>query len=247
MDPAPPPSPWIRRSLILFPAGLIVLGTGSMIWHVMKKQVTAERSIRYAAGLSREINAADLSRYEKILTDNTDATARASFVESTLGPENMGYTVRKLMGTGEAAGRVAALDIELTGTRKPRDIVLLLTHYTEIPSGAPTTVGHARAAALAMAAAHSMTGTPALRSIRFVSIDSLEGLKRYYERGIGPGERISHIVALGQVAAWTDEDILTALHLTQTGTVIEKPSLSADPVAAANELKQQLRERADRL
>jgi len=247
MENAVKPSPWIRRALVIFPAGLLLFGTGSMIWHVMKKQVTAERSIRYAAGLSREINAADLARYEKILSETTEASTLASFVESTLGPENMGYTVRKFMGMGDAAGRVVALDIELTGTRKPRDVVLLLTHHVNLSGGAPVPVGHAKATALAMSAAHAITGEPALRSIRFVSIDSPEGLKRYYEAGIGPGERISHVLLLGQLVAWNDADVLSILHLTQTGTVVERPDTSSDPVTAASRLKTQLRSLADRL
>ncbi len=247
MDQNPKPSPWIRRALVIFPAGLLLLGTGSMIWHVMKKEATAARSIRYAAGLAREINASDLARYEKILTETTDPAAVASFVESTLGPENMGYNVRKLTGRGDAAERVVALDIELTGRQKPRDVVLFVTHHVPLADGAPTAVGHARATALAMSAAHALTGTPVIRSLRLVSVDSLEGLRRYYELALRPDERISHVVVLGQLVAVQEDVILDALRLSQTGAVIEKPDLSGDVVEAAGRLKALLLSLADRL
>lgn len=247
MNEAPKPSPWIRRALVIFPTGLLVLGTGSMIWHVMKKEVTAERSIRYAAGLAREINTADIARNEQILRETTDAVTLATFVESTLGPENMGYTVRKYFGNGETGDRVVALDIELTGTKKPRDVVLLLTHHLPLPGGAPTAVGSARATALAMSAAHAITGTPAIRSIRIVSVEDMHAIQRYYELAIGMGERISHVVPLGQLASINDADLLSALHLTQAGTVVEKPDLTGDPVAAATRLKDLIRSLADRL
>jgi len=259
MENAPLPSPWIRRALVIFPAGLLLLGTGSMIWHVMKKEVTAARSIRYAAGLAREINGADIARYEKILNETLDATAVASFVESTLGPENMGYNVRKLTGKGEAGGRIVALDIELTGTQKPRDIVLLVTHHLPLEAGPPAAAGHARATALAMSAAHAratalamsaahaLTGTPVIRSLRLVSVESLAGLQRYYELALRPDERVSHVVTLGQLATLSDAAILETLRLNQTGTVVEKPDQTGDAVVAAARLKGLLLSLADRL
>lgn len=247
MDSQPGSTRWIRWALVVFPTGLIVLGVISMIWHLSKKQETAERSIRYAAGLARGINAADLARLEKILSETSDPKTVASFVESTLGPENMGYTVRRVQGKSDAAERIVAFDVELTGQKKPRDVVLVISHHLPFADSAPSATGAARASALMMSVAHAVTGSPALRSIRFVSVESPAALLSYYEAALGAGERISHVVVLGQLAAMTDDALFQPLHLNETGAVIVRPALDADAVAAAKALRSQVMELADRL
>lgn len=247
MESTPPSSKWIRWALVVFPTGLLVLGAGSMIWHVLNKEQSNARSIRYAAGLAREINPADLARHTKILSGTADPKVVASYVESTYGPENMGYTVRKVPGKDESAGRSVAFDVELTGQKKPRDVVLVLCHHLPLAGSAPSAKGSAEASAVMMSLAHSMTGSPVVRSIRFVSVDSINALQRYYEAALGIGERVSHVIALGQLAPLPDSALLEPLHLTETGTVVVRPTLDADAVTAAKALRQLVLELADRL
>jgi hypothetical protein len=224
---------WVKVVLVVFPTGLIVTGVASMYWYLSNREATQARSIRYASGLAREINAADLKRYDDILHTTTDQKAVVSFLESSMGPENMGYTVRKVPGEGEQADRVVALDVELTGRKRARDLVLV--------------VADPESAAVVMSTAHAMTGEPQNRSIRFVSAENVSALRRYYMEAVALDERISHLLLLGKLAQSTDEAVLEALHLTQMGTVVERPATAAATVENAQALRARLLELAGRL
>lgn len=237
----------IRAALIIFPTGLLVLGAVSMIWHLNNKQEKAQRSIRYAAGLMKAINAADLERYEKIIAETTDKAALASFIESTIGPENMGYSVQRITGKGTDAERVVALEVELSGTKRPRDIVLVVGNHIPLTGAAPAQTTPARATSVLLSTAHSLTGEPQTRSIRFVSLEDMTALERYYEVAISPMERVSHVVLLGSLGAITDAPVLKALHLEESGAVVLRPDLTGDPLEAATKLRNQIKDLAARL
>ncbi|MBL9115814.1 MAG: hypothetical protein JNJ83_12470 [Verrucomicrobiaceae bacterium] len=222
---------WIKAALVIFPTGLIISGVVAMFWYVSQKQETQSRSIRYAAGLAKKINSADLERYEKIVKETQDARIIESFLESTLGPENMGYTLRKVSGEGTDATRAVAMDVELTGQQRPRDIVMVLVD----PSSSP----------VVLSTAHAMTGEPQTRSIRFVIVENLAAVRRYYTDVIQMNDRITHILVLGALAAETDDRLVESLHLQQTGTVIERPNATAT-VESAQSIRTRLKELAGR-
>lgn len=235
----------IRTALIVLPFGTIVLGALSFVFYFNKQEKVLQRSIKYASGLRKDLNDADLKHYESIVTEtmlkpeSERAKALAAFIESTLGPENMGYEVRTLADPANPQGAALALDIELTGTKRPNDVVLVLSDYQSADA--------ARATACLLGCAHSLTGTPLIRSVRFTSLQNVSALKHYQTFAVSPQDRITHVVLLGHAACASDEDIAGPLHLQQRGTVIVRPDLKGGLLPAAQALLKQLNELADRL
>ncbi len=114
----------IRTALIVLPFGTILLGALSFVFYFNKQEKVLQRSIKYASGLRKDLNEADLKHYKSIVTETANKTeperskSLAAFIESTLGPENMGYEVRKLADPANPHGATLALDVELTGTNQ---------------------------------------------------------------------------------------------------------------------------------
>ncbi|MBL9145325.1 MAG: hypothetical protein JNM99_16725 [Verrucomicrobiaceae bacterium] len=235
----------IRTALIVLPFGTILLGALSFVFYFNKQEKVLQRSIKYAAGLRKDLNEADLKHYESIVTEASSkpgderTKSLAAFVESTLGPENMGYEVRTLADPANPQSAALALDVELTGTKRPNDVVLVLCDYL----GADT----ARATACLLGCAHSLTGTPLIRSIRFTAVQNVSALKHYQTFAVSPQDRFTHVVLLGNAASATDAEITGPLHLQQRGTVILRPELKGDLLTAAQALLKQLNDLADRL
>ena len=247
----------VRTALIIFPLGLVLLGAGSFIFYFNHREQTEQRAIKYAAGLRKELNEADLKRYQDIFLDVLAKPADernktlATFLESTLGPENMGYSARSVMKKTEPDAPAVAIDAEVTGARKPRDLVLVVTSF--LPD--LTTIDNAsvaRPAAVFLNLAHSLTGDAKARTIRFVTVQNLEALKVYYDQDISAEERISHVLLLGPLAGTTDAQVTEALHLQGRGAVVLRPAIASGGDAAslmpsAQALRKQVIELAERL
>ena len=220
---------WIKAALIILPTGLIITTVAAMFLYFYNKKNTEQRSIRYAAGLARELNEADLRRYQDILRDTPDVAALTSFVESTIGPENMGYSVRFAKGLNVDADRVVAMDVELTGLQRPRDTVLVLSSYTARPDAGPIAATAAVGTAASLAVSHAITGSPQVRSIRFLHAANIAALGRYYVEIMRPDERITNVFVLGDLAALPDDLLLKPLRLEGMGVKVQRPSLHPAP------------------
>lgn len=235
----------IRTALIVLPFGTILLGALSFVFYFNKQEKTLQRSIKYASGLRKDLNEADLKHYESIVTETMlkpepeRAKALAAFIESTLGPENMGYEVRTLADPANSQGAALALDVELTGTKRPNDVVLVLTNYLGMDA--------ARATACLLGCAHSLTGSPLIRSVRFTSLQNIGALKNYQISAVSAQDRITHVLLLGNAAQAADTDVTLPLHLERRGAVILRPDLKGDPLPAAQALLKQISDLADRL
>lgn len=247
----------VRAALIIFPLGLILLGAGSFVFYFNHKEKAEQRAIKYAAGLRKDLNEPDLKRYEDVFNDALTkpsaerAKTLATFIESTMGPENMGYSVRQVLSKTDHEAPPLALDVEVTGSRKPRDLVLVVTGFlpslTMIDNGVV-----ARPAAVFMNMAHSLAGQAKARSIRFVALQNIEALKPYYDDDISPQERISHVILLGPVAEAADAAVIEAMHLQGRGVVFLRPAIapsggSAGLLASATALLKQVTDLAERL
>lgn len=247
----------VRIALIIFPLGLVLLGAGSFIFFFNHREQAERRAIKYAAGLRKELNEADLKRYQDIFMDVLGKPAAernktlAAFLESTLGPENMGYGARVVVKKTEPEAPAVAIDAEDTGARKPRDLVLVVMSY--LPD--LTTVDNsavARPAAVFLNLAHSLAGDAKQRSIRFVAVQNLEALKVYYDQDITAEERITHVFLLGPLAGAMDAQVTEALHLQGRGAVFLRPAIAngadtASLLKSAEALKKQVVELAERL
>jgi len=235
----------IRAALIILPFGTIVLGALSFVFYFNKQDKVMQRSIKYAAGLRKDLNDTDLKRYEQNVTDtlaqptSERAKTLATYIESTLGPENMGYEVRAIRDTAAPQEAPLALDVEITGSKRANDVVLVLADYLGSQNS--------RAVAAMLGAAHSMTGTPRLRTVRFVALQNLGALKAYQQQAVSQYDRITHILLLGDFAAAPDAEVSTPLYLQGRGTVILRPDLKGNVLPVAQSVLKQVTDLADRL
>ena len=251
MTDAPPtsadPGRWIRFALVMLPVGTIFLGIASFgIWQ-WKKDQAADRSFKYAMALRRPITLDGIQRHAGIVRE---ALAKPDwplsipgYLESTMGAENMGYTVRRTRLGDEQS----IIDAELTGKTRPREIVMALVIY----DGDPTRlIRTANTIAALLGIAHETTGESVVRSLRFALIPSSpEALTRMKEQLRRDDERLMHLFLLGNPSA----DVLKQIHDTfetaARGTqVVVRPATSTpqEALPAAQELKTLLLQAAEK-
>lgn len=169
-DPAAAKPGWLVRAfLIILPVGLAFMVPVSLVIYYQKKHEDKPEASQYASMLRRDLNADDFARYVRILSqdigersmekpENLDAAA--SFVESTMGYDNMGYAVQRQ--AFDLRGKpVVNLVAELPGQSKPDELVLVVADY----DGA-----NANGISALMCVAHAMTSTSHARTIRFAAL-----------------------------------------------------------------------------
>lgn len=232
------PGRWIRFALVMLPIGTIILGIASFgIWQ-WKKDQAADRSFKYAMALRRPISLAGIQRHADIVRE---ALAKPDwhlsvpgYLESTMGAENMGYTVRRERWGVDQAN----IDAELTGKKRPSEIVLALAVY----SGDALRFGRsAQAIAEMLSVAHEVTGESVMRSLRFAAIpDSPEALSQLKEALRRDDERLLHLFVLGDPPVESLNRINAMLDTTAGGTrVISRPATVTpqETLPSAHELK----------
>ncbi len=219
----------VRVALIILPLGTIVLGAASFgIWW-SKKQGVEDRNYAYASALRREMTVPAVDRYVSILKEvlNQPETERlpavASFLESSMSPENMGYEPRRdrfYSGSLE----VSNVEAELTGGQRPREVRLFL-----VPYGDKARIdAEAHALAGMMALAHAMTGERDEITVRFVAIplgvndqSGHSALERLASAIQERRERLMSVMVLGGASEAVISEIGLAFRTVQTGTVVK--------------------------
>lgn len=237
---------WIRFALVMLPAGTILLGVASFgIWQ-WKKDQAADRSFKYALALRRTISPEGIERHAAIVRTALGKADRdlsiPGYLESTMGAENMGYTVRReRFGEGQAI-----IDAELTGITRPREIVMVLALYGDQPAQLEST---AQAIAESLSVAHEITGEKVVRSLRFAFIpDTPAALKQLKEGLQRDGERLMHLLVLGGPEVKEIESISRALDTTAKGTrVLSLPATKTpqETLQSAHQLKAMLLDAAE--
>lgn len=242
MSEAPPtsadPGRWIRAALVIFPLGTILLGIASFgIWQWQKDRA-ADRSFRYAMALRRSITLEEIQRHAGIIRT---ALAKPdwhlsipAYLESTMGAENMGYTVRRTRYGADQS----LIDAELTGKTRPREIVLALVPYDGDFLRFPRT---AQAIAEALSIAHEATGENVTRCLRFAMIpatpDALKEMKSALSRD---AERLMQLIVLGGPTPEFMRQAQDILETAKNGTkVVERTPTTApeETLQSAHELK----------
>jgi hypothetical protein len=164
---------WLSFALVAFPVGLIA-GLAVAMWlYYANKDKERQRTYGHALALRRDVNEADLERYQRVFSQAAALAAPerhgtvCSFIESTLGGANMGYVVRRDAAAGSEDGPVN-LSVELPGTRRVRDVVLVFASH-----GAADGLSAQDAGALSvlLSLAHSFTGAPQAKTLRFLALD----------------------------------------------------------------------------
>ncbi len=128
------PNPWIARSLVLLPLGLVI-ASGIALWNYFyqeEKQALIEEQ-RFVQAVSPERIEDDLKKFITIIGErNTSSeTARAnlsrtaSMIEGLLGPGNTGYRVKRTPGPAGAP----ILQISIQGEKIDDPAVWIVTSY----------------------------------------------------------------------------------------------------------------------
>lgn len=229
---------WIRFALVMLPIGTILLGIASFgIWQ-WKKDQAADRSFKYAMALRRPITLEGIQRHADVVRG---ALAKPDwhlsipgYLESTMGAENMGYTVRRTRFGNEQSN----IDAELTGKTRPREIVMALVLYDGDPTRFIRT-SHAIAELLSIA--HEVTGESVVRGLRFAVIpntaDALTQMKEGFRRD---DERLMHLFVLGSPPAGSLNQIHVMLDTAAKGTRVVSRQATSTPqetLQSAHELK----------
>lgn len=247
-QPSADPGRWIRAALVILPVGTILLGIASFgIWQ-WKKDQAADRSFRYAMALRQNISLGEIQRHAGIVRTALGKPdwhlSIPAYLESTMGAENMGYTVRR----SRFGKDQSLIDAELTGKSRPREIVMALVPYSGDPLRFERT---AQAMAEALSIAHEATGENVTRCLRFAMIpatpDALKEMKSALSRD---SERLMQLFVLGDPAPDFMRQVRDILEITKNGTrVVERPASTSPETTlqSAPELKTLLLQAAEKL
>jgi hypothetical protein len=223
------PGRFIRFALIMFPLGLVITSIASFgIWWWKRTQVE-ERSYGYATALRREMTVQALDRYTSILREvmqpegQERLAAVASFVDSSMSAENMGYDPRRdrfFHGSLE----VSNVEVEITGKPRWQEVRLVLVPYGDLAR----TEAEVQALAGMMALGHAMTGERRESTVRFAAVplgvmdaSGQSGVARLGAAMFGRSERVMQIIVLGGVGEDVLRQIRDAFRAEQSGAVIE--------------------------
>lgn len=223
------PGRYIRFALIMFPLGLVITSIASFgIWWWKRTQVE-ERSYGYATALRREMTVQALDRYTSILNEVMQPAgperlaAVASFVDSSMSAENMGYDPRRdrFFHNGLELSNV---EVEITGKPRWQEISLVLVLY-----GDPArTKEEVQALAGLMALGHAITGERRESTLRLAAIplgvmdsSGQSALDRFAAATFGRQERVMKVIIPGGVGEEVLSQVRRAFRADQSGAIIE--------------------------
>ena len=161
----------IRLFLVGLPVGLVVTTALSMVWHFNRPKEDATPKI-YTT-LADEISDKAVSSYVKNLTkvigerhaSIPDALTRtANYLESTLGPRNLGYDVKHQLY--EVEGQPTKnLWVEIPGGKRLNEVVVVVAHY-DAPIGSTGENNNASGVAALLAVAENFAREKPMLSMR---------------------------------------------------------------------------------
>ncbi len=167
---------FIRASLTLVPLGLIVLTIGAFIVFFTKDPAELKAASEVSTMFRKEISEDDLRASVEMLAttigprhagDYRKLSTAATWIESSLGPSNMGYKVERQLYEvdGQSYRNLIA---ELPGGAKAGEIVVIGAHYDSVPD-CPAANDNGTGVAALLAIANAYVGTKHARTIRFVA------------------------------------------------------------------------------
>jgi hypothetical protein len=180
--------------LVAFPAGLLAIGVTSMVNSHLQKakgpQDPNEQVRLEAASLNQEpVSRETLERHIRILCETigerhvgkmNQLEQAAFWIESSLGPTNLGYVVKReeyeLASSFAENGtphRVRNLVAELPGMALRDEIIIVGAHYDTVP-GSPGANDNGSGVAALISIAQALAGEQQQRTIRFVAFANEE-------------------------------------------------------------------------
>jgi hypothetical protein len=149
-----------------------------------------------------------------VLTEYTNLLAAASYIENTFS--HAGYTVGRqsyVPSPGLARGKLCDnLEVELTGTSKPEEIVVIGAHYDSV-MGCPGANDNASGVAALLELARAFAGRHGGRTLRFVAFANEEppffwtadmGSAVYADRCRARSENIVAMISLETIGCYSD-------------------------------------------
>jgi hypothetical protein len=204
--------PKLIKYLVLgLPLGLFFLGGASMIWHFKHPQDNAKKPKNEAK--SKPVEQADLEFNVKRLAmelasrpsmDALKTRQTASFIEGSLGINNIGYPVVTRVNFPYAGREISNLSVEVKGSRSPEEIILVVAHYDSAPSAAGANANGSGVAAN-LSLANLFLRTQNERTIQF----------HFLANGLGPAPSGAEVLAKKFKALGSN--ILVTLVLDQLG------------------------------
>ncbi len=207
----------IRFLIVALPAGLLLSGILAVLnthFDEEKESVDPNEKVRLeAAAINRKpVHAADLATSLEILSGRIGERhlrlpekleSAAVWIESTLGPGNIGYVVERQVF--EVNGlRVRNLIAELPGRGRRDEIVVVAAHYDTVP-GSPGANASGSGIAALVSLARAFAGDPQARTLRFVALVNEastddwadpRGSQHYLTDSRAKGERIVAMINL---------------------------------------------------
>lgn len=228
---------FIRMALVMFPMGTILLGFASFgIW-MWKKDRVEDRNLRYASAMRQVPGEDGWKKRMAVLTaisagSEADRLAStASYLESSLGGEGMGYNPDRFVVGLDGGQPVGGVLVELTGKQRPREIVLALVSYGDEQQKEKENESLASFLTLA----NWLTGEPVVRTLRFAALplsgknesEKREILVRFGEEMRRRNERLMQIVDLSAVESDLNALTVEALQMAASGAVSRRATWPA--------------------
>jgi hypothetical protein len=204
----------IRFLLVALPAGLLALGVGAMVATYLKRDErpidpNEAKRLDAASLMRRPVSAVDLQGAVEMLSlrigerhgGRPEALEQAVvWIESMLGPANLGYLVERHVFEAEG-GEARNLVAELPGRKRRREFIVVGARYDSSPGSEGANANASGVAAL-LSLARAFAGDPQERALRFVAFAGGEGAGSlaYARRCQARGETIVAMLCLDSLA-----------------------------------------------
>ena len=210
----------IRVCLLGLPIGLVLLTAGSMAVHFSKPQEQGPPKI--IRDLADDITTGELQGYvrnlsqvigERNLSKPATLERAANYVESTLGPRNIGFEIhRQKFGVGSAMYR--NVWVQIPGGKRAEEVIIVAANYDALVGSAGAN-NNATGIATLFALAQNFVDERPKRTIRLMALangtepmdSKASGPRAYAETLTKRGDRVAAILCLDGLAAYTDEEI----------------------------------------
>jgi hypothetical protein len=229
----------VRTFIIVLPLGLSFMVPLSLWIYYQKKHQPAPATSQYAAMLRKDLDAEDFTRYARILSqdigerslanpDHLDAAS--SFIESTMGYDNMGYAVER-QGFESQGKSLVNLVAELPGKSKPNEVVLVCASYDEADASGVSAL---------MCVAHALAGSTHARTIRFAAVvEAAGGFAILKEKRSAGSSNLKNIIRIGGPASTSDRSADSAPVQAFPITTFEQPGQALERLQELQRLIEQ--------
>lgn len=211
--------PRLIKCLVLgLPIGLFLTGACSLIWHFRHPQSTEK--VPENQQKSKPVSSEDLEFYVTRLandvgarpaTDQSKSKQAASFIEGTLGTNNIGYTKVQRENFTVNGMELSNISVEVTGSAEAPEIILVAAHYDSL-ANSPGANLNATGVAANLSLANLFLRTAPYRTIRFLFIAN------------GLGHSDNGAEKLGASLQSKQAPVVAAFHLDGIGNFSTQPN-----------------------